>query len=162
MKNNTILIIFAVVIIILLLMKKPINKLLTRGYRNNNPFNIRKTFDSKGNQTFWPHEIKGNDKAFKTFDTMIHGYVEGFRLLLEYKSKGFDTVNKIISRFAPTNENDTESYINDVSIQAGIDKNEPVNFHDELQFKNLVAAISFHENGISPDLNDIDAAYNEL
>jgi hypothetical protein len=162
MKNSTLLMIFAGIILIIFLMRKPINKVLTRGYRNNNPFNIRKTFDSAGNQTFWPHEIKGSDTDFKTFDTMVNGYLEGFRLLREYKAGGFDTITKIINRFAPSNENDTYAYIQAVTKDTGIDENTPVNFNDPMQFKNLVAAISYHENGITPDLNDIDEAYTLL
>jgi hypothetical protein len=162
MKNSTLLMIFAGIILIIFLMRKPINKALSRGYRNNNPFNIRKTFDIHGNQTFWSHEIKGLDKDFKTFDSMVNGYLEGFRLLREYKAGGFDTITKIINRFAPSNENDTYAYIEAVSKDTGIDQNTPVNFNDPVQFKNLVAAISYHENGIMPDLNDIDNAYKLL
>lgn len=154
--------IIAIFVLILFLLRKPIDKLMTRGYRNNNPGNIRKTYDYKGNQTFWKGEVKGTDESFKKFATMADGYRALFALLLEYKSKGFDTITKIINRYAPSNENNSEAYIKTVSSKTGIDRNTPVNLKDENDFKNLVGAISFVENGLTPDLTDIDSGYKKL
>lgn len=154
--------ILAVIVLILFLLRKPINKALTRGYRNKNAGNIRKTFDVNGKQTFWKGEIEGSDKDFKTFATMADGYRAIFALLREYKSKGFDTIHKIISRYAPSNENDTLAYINNVSKNTGIEPDEPVNLLDENEFKNLVAAISKQENGLEPDMTDIDKGYEKI
>ena len=164
MKNTTILMIIAAIVFIIILFRKKINTSLgmTRGYRNNNPGNIRKTYDSKGNQTFWKDEIPGQDKDFKTFKTMADGYRALFALLKEYKSKGFDTITKIINRYAPSNENNTNAYINTVVNKTGINPNVPVNLSDTENFKNLVAAISFVENGIKADENEINKGFNLL
>ena len=87
---------------------------MTRGYRNNNFGNIVKTF-AKGIQTFWTGEIKGSDERFKTFKDAAHGYRAIFVLLDSYLNKGRNTIEKIISVYAPSNENNTNGYINRVS-----------------------------------------------
>ena len=79
---------------------------LTRGMRNNNPFNIRKSSNK------WFGKINGVDKDFETFDTLVHGYRAGLVLLRTYYIKYHcDTIRKVIERFAPTNENNTKAYI---------------------------------------------------
>jgi hypothetical protein len=163
MKNSTILILTAIILILLFLFRKPINKItMPRGLRNNNPGNIRKTFDSKGKQTFWKNEIAGKDPYFKTFETMADGYRALFALLLEYRSKGFDTITKIINRYAPSNENNTNAYINVVSQKTGIDPHSVIDYSDSNNFKDLVAAISLVENGQKADREEINEGYAKL
>jgi hypothetical protein len=141
--------------------KNPIKKLSSRGYRNNNPGNIRLTY-SGGVKKLWSGEIEGIDKDFKTFKTMADGYRAMFALLLEYSGKGYNTITAIINRYAPTNENNTTAYIKSVSSRTGIDPNTRIDYSDTNDFKNLVAAISYHENGITPNIADIEAGYNKL
>lgn len=135
-------------------LKKPVMtaakniKALTRGYRNNNPGNIRKTFKN-GKQTFWKGEVIGNDTAFKTFSSMAYGYRAIFALLKEYIGKEFNTIEKIISRYAPASENKTESYINTVCKRTGIVKDTKIAASDLVSLTKLVSAISFVENGIA-------------
>jgi hypothetical protein len=52
-----------------------------RGYRNNNPLNIRHNAD------VFQGEIKGNDKSFKTFETIQYGYRAAFVTLATYLSR---------------------------------------------------------------------------
>ena len=154
--------IIGIIVLVLFLLRKPINKAMTRGYRNNNFGNIRKTYDTKGNQTFWKGEIKGTDTAFKTFATPSDGYRALFALLIEYNRKGFNTIRKIISRYAPSNENDTMSYINHVSKKTGKEPDDLIVTSDSELLKKLVAAISLQENGIEPDPNDISEGLKKL
>ena len=127
---------------------------MTRGYKNNNPGNIRLTPDT------WQGEIKGDDKDFKKFKSMSYGYRALFILLRTYiQNRGYNTIRKIISVYAPTNENDTQSYISSVSRRTGIDPDEELDINNSLDIKNIVAAISYHENGIAPDLQQIDDGY---
>lgn len=158
-KQYYIVIILAALIILLIVFRKPIKKeamKLTRGYRNNNPGNIRKTLKK------WLGEVDGKDKDFKTFESMPYGYRALFALLREYMSKGYDTIEKIINRYAPVSENATESYINTVCKKTGLRKDEFLTFAAKDKVKKLVAAISFVENGIEPDIKNIDEGYKLL
>ena len=56
--------------------------MIPRGLRNNNPLNIRHSADS------FQGEIKGEDKAFKTFISMAYGYRAAFVTLATYLSRG--------------------------------------------------------------------------
>lgn len=79
---------------------------IPRGIRNNNPFNIKKT------QISWLGEVHpGTDNVFEQFVSLPHGLRAGIVLLKNYIQNGYDTVEKIISRFAPSCENDTYKYI---------------------------------------------------
>ena len=66
-KKWMIIIILSSIILLLIGFKKPIQKLMTRGYKNKNPGNIRKT------KTMWTGEVKGTDPDFKTFSSMEIG-----------------------------------------------------------------------------------------
>lgn len=84
----------------------------SRGIRNNNPFNIKNTSDNwKGSL---PKSEK-KDKKFVEFYNIDFGIRAGVILLKNYLSMGYDTVDKIISRYAPPNENYTKNYITYVS-----------------------------------------------
>lgn len=87
------------------------NKRVPRGVRNNNPLNIRKSKDR-----FLGEIIPSRDKEFKEFETVYHGYRAAFIILKNYIKKGYNTIEKIISRWAPSEDgNDTIRYINSVS-----------------------------------------------
>jgi hypothetical protein len=152
-KNTTIIILIAALILVLVIFRKPINKTMTRGYRNNNPGNIRLT------RTFWKGEVKGNDKAFKTFSSMSWGYRALFALLKEYISKGYNSIATIINRYAPGNENDTEAYIKTVCDKTGIGRDIILSFDQVLKIKKLVKAISFVENGVAADDVDVENGF---
>lgn len=64
---------------------------LPRGYRNNNPGNIRINGD------LFQGEIRpSKDKSFKQFETMAYGYRSVFRILSNYrKNYGLDTIRKM-------------------------------------------------------------------
>jgi len=65
-------------------------------------------------------------------------------LLRSYSRRGFNTINKMINRYAPSSENDTNAYIRAVSKRTGIGANDVVRSD---QFDVLQQAISLHENG---------------
>lgn len=81
------------------------NFLKSRGCRNNNPFNIKK---SRHN---WIGKIQGDDPIFETFVHIGYGLRAGIKLLLTYIDRGYDTPRKIINRFAPSTENNTSYYL---------------------------------------------------
>jgi len=94
-----------------------------RGIRNNNPLNIRRS-GSK-----WKGLSKQQtDKAFCQFDEMKYGWRAAFYLLCYtyWKVWGCNSVRTIISRWAPDNENNTESYIKRVCELTGLAPSEPI------------------------------------
>ena len=131
-------------------------KAMTRGYRNNNPGNIRLTFNKDGSKRFWTGEVEGTDKAFKTFKNMAYGYRAIFALLKEYISKGYNTIDKIIGRYAPTSENNTNAYVTTVTKRTGVAPDAKISQSDLVTLTKLVSAISFVENGIAANEVDIE------
>lgn len=76
-----------------------------RGIRNNNPFNIKKSNHN------WIGKVKGTDPTFEVFSNMYYGIRAGLKLLINYVDRGFNTPYKIISRFAPSCENNVSNYV---------------------------------------------------
>lgn len=71
-----------------------------------------------------------SDGRYAIFDTVEQGYAAQERLLQSYVDRGFNTVDKIVRRWAPLNPKDPNQnqtgYINHVSRQLGIDPNQPI------------------------------------
>lgn len=82
-------------------------KTITRGIRNKNPFNIKRSRSS------WKGKLKyPTDDTFEQFTSMRLGVRAGICLLANsYIRKGFDTPKEIIARFAPSSENDVDRYL---------------------------------------------------
>jgi hypothetical protein len=120
---------------------------VSRGLRNCNPGNIRQSKTRyKGEK---PHST---DSAFKQFETLEWGYRAIFMLLHTYRVRGYgDTIAKMISRYAPPFENNTEAYISRVCQQTGIDRDQRLNTLNSVQMIPIVSAISAVENGVKAD-----------
>jgi hypothetical protein len=132
-------------------------KKLPRGLRNNNPGNIRKNSD------VFQGEKTSSDKEFKQFKSMAYGYRAIFKILYNYyRNYKLDTIRKMIGRWAPENENDTDAYVKAVSDYAGIPADDPINVNDREQMIRIVAAMSRIENGIEADMSDVIAGWNLL
>jgi len=115
------------------------NLIVSRGYRNNNPGNIRYI---KSNA--WNGQVS-NDDGFGVYDSPQNGVRALGRQLLAYAKRGLVTVRDIIGTWAPSNENDTYAYINDVANQLGIDAD--ARFDVQARLPELAEAIARHENG---------------
>lgn len=119
------------------------------GIRLNNPANIRWNASNK-----WQGLI-GQKKGFCQFKTMAFGLRALLKLIRNYRYLyGLDTIEKIITRFAPPNENDTESYISFVSSCVGFRRDTPfsLDFYSTSIASNLfalVSAIVKQETGMS-------------
>lgn len=113
-----------------------------RGIRNNNPLNIR-----VGND--WQGEVEHQtDGQFEQFKTMSMGVRAGFIILRKYiNTYHLDTIDSIIKRWAPSNENDTEAYINSVCKYSGLDRFEVLRFEDSEKMFKLFRAMARVENG---------------
>lgn len=116
-----------------------------RGIRNNNPGNLEY---SKSNP--WSGQT-GDDGRFAKFETPEHGIRALGRNLLSYQRQGIDTVNDIINRWAPPEDNNnTSAYIEAVCAQLGVTPDQPLDASNPDTLKALCAAIIHHENGSQP------------
>jgi hypothetical protein len=97
------------------------------GTKNNNWLNIR--YSSSNN---WKGQI-GKYKGFCVFDTVEHGLRAGRKILTHYIDNGFDTPEKIINRFAPPIENNTEEYITKICEWSGLRRDETITHTTGLQ-----------------------------
>lgn len=133
------------------------NELLPRGYRNNNPVNIRISANK------WNGKIAPNtDGEFEQFIDMVHGYRAALVLLRGkgYINGGLNTIRKMITKFAPANENYTTGYIADVSEMTGIDPDAVISRNDKDALTRIVYAMSIVENGYKDKAgNDIEQTY---
>lgn len=130
-------------------------KKLPRGIRNNNPLNIR-----IGNN--WLGEVsKPTDKQFEQFTTMYFGVRAAFIILRNYITRyKLNTVEKIIQRWAPSNENNTSNYIKTVCNYANLGRNEVLIFDNYEQMKALFMGMCYVENGLVIDIEDVRSGYD--
>lgn len=126
----------------------------TRGLRNNNPGNIR-----INNEVFQGEITPSADRSFKQFKNMPYGYRAIFVVLGTYLKQGINTVESIIARWAPSNENNTEAYIRAVEQQSGINRKETLTRHDGKKYIEIVKAISKVENGIPAYPADVEEGF---
>ena len=128
---------------------------ISRGLRNNNPGNIRLS------GTTYQGEVKSTDSAFKQFKTMTYGYRAMFVLLHTYQRKyGLNTIVAMISRYAPSNENHTEAYIEAVSDWSGVPASGRITSTNGDVMIPIVAAMSRVENGTIANMNEVEAGWD--
>lgn len=118
-------------------------KTQTRGIRNNNPGNIRKSKDP------WQGLAeRQTDAAFFVFKSPMYGIRALARVLITYQDKKkLRTIKDIIRRWAPQTENDTNAYIISVADATGFAQDQLLDMHRFDHLKPLVEAIIRHENG---------------
>ena len=135
----------------------------SRGIRNNNPLNIRRSTDR------WEGAMEEQtDKSFVQFKSMAYGYRAAWKILQSYynrfcmQSKPF-TVRNIIGRWAPPNENETGTYIHGVMLLSSIGGKEhllpPENVDSYSRLSKLIAAMTCMECGIPYSKVDEEAIY---
>ncbi len=118
----------------------------SRGIRNNNPGNIRKS-----NDPWQGLAAQQTDADFFVFQSPIYGIRAIARTLITYQDKyGLQTINDLISRWAPPNENNTNAYVAEVVAKTGLTASQSVNMHSYVNLKAVVAAIITQENGQQP------------
>jgi hypothetical protein len=115
-----------------------------RGIRNNNPGNIRHS----GSQ--WQGmAAQQTDTAFVQFVSPEYGIRALAKLLANYYTRdGLNTVRQIISKYAPSNENNTDAYAQAVARALGVTPDTVISVPQHLAA--LVEAIIQHENGQQP------------
>lgn len=120
---------------------------IPRGIRNNNPGNIRWGADWQGLKK----DGKSQNPSFCVFISPEYGIRALAKLLRNYQRLyGLNTPRKIINRYAPPNENQTQAYIQSVAQQLGIQPDTPVDLNEEATLLVFIKAIIRFENGIQP------------
>lgn len=114
----------------------------SRGERNNNPLNIRKS------STKWQGlRLEQRDSAFCEFSEVFYGFRAALVILRTYRDKyGVRTLDKVISRWAPSFENDTASYVSMVAGAAHMPKDGDIWSSRDRLFV-VVHAMAVVENG---------------
>lgn len=117
---------------------------MARGIRNNNPGNIR-----HGSSQWQGMSAAQTDKEYIQFDNPVYGIRAIAKLLQNYQSKyGLNTIEGLISRWAPPSENITGAYVTHVARAANVDPRTAINVNDYM--RPIVEAIIRHENGQQP------------
>lgn len=129
----------------------------SRGLQNNNPGNIVKGAKWLGLAESQP------DKRFCTFTEMKYGCRALLKLVRTYYLKyHLNTVAKIINRWAPPNENDTQAYISFVAKSLGVGNTQAIDLiNDPDKLIALSKAISVRENGNEAKTVISDAIWQE-
>lgn len=121
----------------------PMNFPNTVGFRNNNPGNLRYISFFP-----WQGQIGEDSGGYGVYDTLSNGVRAMGKQLDKYVDAGTTTIGLIITKWAPGNENDTASYIRDVTRRMGVGTNDDLAWPGEQPA--LVDAIIIHENGSNP------------
>lgn len=118
---------------------------LPRGIRNNNPGNIRWGSDWQG--LVAPNER--TDPEFCQFKAPLYGLRALVKIIYTYQTNyGLNSIESIIQRYAPPNENNTQNYINRVCETLGVLPKQSLKLTDGA-IKELLKAIIAVENGNS-------------
>lgn len=125
--------------------------------KHNNPFNLR--FNAN---IHWLGQ-RGNVGGFCDFETIVSGARAG---CLDLKNQlvlhKLNTIAKIVPKYAPPSENDTEAYIEAVCFDMALDpiegRNVPLNLLAVGPLTSLAAAVWHHEQGQRADMVVLAAA----
>jgi len=114
--------------------------------RLNNPGAIEKnSIDWQGATMLQDHD------RFVRFKTPRAGIRALMKVLVNYKKiHNINTIEDVIHRWAPPFENDTGSYISDVSMRTGMLPVQPIDLEDPMVLIHVAMAIVMHENGAPP------------
>lgn len=128
---------------------------MSRGLRNNNPGNIRRS------RVHYDGEVTpSRDAEFKEFESMAYGYRAMFTLLNTYRRRyNLSTIRQMINRYAPPSENFTEGYIRFISRTTGIRPDETLDTRAARDMIPVVAAMSEIENGTKAITSDVEAGW---
>ena len=122
----------------------------TIGWKQNNLGNLR------GDGVKWIGKT-GMKNGFSVFIDKTHGVRAIFVDLLSKLKTGTNTVEKIISKYAPPTENNTKAYIDFVAKNLGKAKNAIV---EQSDLEKIVKAIIKHETGYVISDYEIQKAKN--
>lgn len=116
---------------------------MPRGIRNNNPGNL----NFVGQRGAVRESPNGR---FAKFNTAFEGLQALSSQLNRYAEKGLNTVEKIISIWAPASENNTQAYMDKISGKLGVSPDTVLNLSNPAVMTSLMSSIVEHENGRQP------------
>ncbi len=124
---------------------------MTRGERNNNPgnidFNPRIPWQGQIGLEIVP-ATSTDTPRFIRFDGVLNGIRAIARILLHYQVEGYNTLGKIIARWAPEGDgNDAGAYIADIARRTGFPVDAVLDLSDPQTLADLTREIIRHENG---------------
>lgn len=118
--------------------------LTPRGIRNNNPGNIRHSASKWQGMA-----AQQTDPDFVQFISPEYGIRALARLLtIYYQRDGLNTVRKLITKYAPASENNTDAYAQAVARAIGVTPDTIISVPQHITA--LVEAIIRYENGQQP------------
>lgn len=129
----------------------------TRGMRNNNPGNLRAGFG----------QIGTDSGGYAVFPSREAGYNAAARQLVGYHNAGLDTINAIVSKWAPASENNTQAYVSSV-VQSMNQKGfnvgafSKLNLRDSGMLKALLDSMINHEVGSGAESYFTGSAYDAI
>ena len=130
----------------------------TRGVRNFNPGNIRLS-----NGVHFRGEVLSSDKSFRQFSSIVYGIRALMKILLKYQhTYHLITVRGIISRYAPSNENRTDKYIDYVCEHMHVESYTVLHLSVPSVLFSLVSAICEYESNYCPSDTMLTQAYKLL
>jgi hypothetical protein len=109
----------------------------------HNPGNLRKWGDT-------PTINVGKIGSFAKFNSDIEGLSAMAGNLVAYSRRGVTSIHDIISQWAPRSENDTASYIKDITQRMGVNENQGLNLSDPATMQKLMTGMIHHEQGSNP------------
>ncbi|HID9279649.1 lytic transglycosylase [Serratia sp. IR-2025] len=123
-----------------------------RGIRNNNPGNLN--YVGQNGAALEDHATP----RFARFNSAFEGFAALGKQIKAYyngtsKAAGYQklqSVEDIISRFAPASENNTQTYINKLSKMLGVGRGDSLNIQDPQVLATLMNGITQIENGKNP------------
>ncbi len=113
---------------------------LKRGERNNNPGNLNYVGQAGAS-------LERPGGRFAKFETAYDGLRAMARQLMLYSQRGINTVQGIISTWAPSSENNTGAYVNAIASKLGVNPNAALNLQNPQVLSQLMDGIIRHENG---------------
>lgn len=121
----------------------------TRAERNNNPGNLN--YAGQAGAVL----EDGSNARFAKFGSTAEGVSALAKQLQRYGERGLDTVSKIINKYAPSSENNTQAYIDTLSKRLGVTGDQKLDLNDTTTLTGLIKGIARHEAG-SDYLSDSD------
>ncbi len=111
-------------------------------WRNNNPGNLERGNFSSGSGSI------GDDGRFAIFPDYRAGR-KALKKLLTTKTYKDLTLEQALNRYAPSDENDTEAYLNFIENKSSADRRKKITDLDEKEFGALLDAIERYEGYIA-------------
>ena len=133
-----------------------------RGIRNNNPLNIRKGCNWKGER--WGQ----TDHEFEEFQSMEYGIRAAIKLVCNHingqtgRHKPCKNLVRLIETWAPPTENDTEAYVKAVERLTGINRYQRIYANNREMVSRIVTAMAKVETGENLDASMVRSAWDLL